>query len=146
MKPRTLLRRILPAASLALLLAAIFWLQPRTMSYFGLNLLLNLAVPIALATIAQMFLLCVNDLDLSIGAFVSLVACIAATWLNDTPLLGIARPRRARRRLRRHGRADRAAPAPLDRRHARHVLRLARPRGHGAAHPRRQGPRLDPQR
>ncbi len=84
------LRSILPAASLALLLAAIFWLQPRTMSYFGLNLLLNLAVPIALATVAQMFLLCVNDLDLSIGAFVSLVACIAATWLNDTPLLGIA--------------------------------------------------------
>ena len=59
------------------------------MSYFGLNLLLNLAVPIALATIAQMFLLCINDLDLSIGAFVSLVACIAATWLNDTPVLGV---------------------------------------------------------
>ena len=76
---------LLPAVSLALLLAAIFWLQPRTMSYFGLNLLLNLAVPIALATIAQMFLISVNDLDLSIGAFVSLVACIAATWLHDTP-------------------------------------------------------------
>jgi ribose transport system permease protein len=50
------------------LLIAIFWLQPRTMSYFGLNLMLNLAVPIALATIAQMFVLAVNDLDLSIGA------------------------------------------------------------------------------
>jgi ribose transport system permease protein len=85
-----LLRSLLPAASLAVLLAAIFWLQPRTMSYFGLNLLLNLAVPIALATLAQMFVLCVNDLDLSIGAFVSLVACIAATWLNDTPVLGVA--------------------------------------------------------
>ena len=44
---------------------------------------------IALATIAQMFILCVNELDLSIGAFVSLVACITATWLNDTPLLGV---------------------------------------------------------
>jgi ribose transport system permease protein len=84
-----LLRGLLPAASLALLLGAIFWLQPRSMSYFGLNLLLNLAVPIALATVAQMFLLCVNDLDLSIGAFVSLVACIAATWLRDTPALGV---------------------------------------------------------
>jgi ribose transport system permease protein len=83
------LRAALPAASLAALLAAIFWLQPRTMSYFGLNLLLNLAIPIALATIAQMFVLCVNDLDLSLGAFVSLVACIAATWLNDAPLLGV---------------------------------------------------------
>lgn len=84
-----LLRSLLPVASLALLLAAIFWLQPRTMSYFGLNLLLNLAVPIALATVAQMFLLCVNDIDLSLGAFVSLVACIAATWLRDTPLVGV---------------------------------------------------------
>ena len=36
------------------LLAAVFWLQPRAMSYVGLNLLFNLAVPIALATIAQM--------------------------------------------------------------------------------------------
>ena len=85
-----LLRSLLPPLSLAVILIAIFWLQPRTMSYFGLNLLLNLAVPIVLATIAQMFILCVNELDLSIGAFVSLVACITATWLHDTPLLGIA--------------------------------------------------------
>ena len=83
------MRTLLPALSLAALLAAIFYLQPRTMSYFGLNLLLNLAVPIALATIAQMFILCVNDLDLSLGAFVSLTACITATWLYDTPILGV---------------------------------------------------------
>lgn len=89
LSPR-LLRSLLPPVSLAALLIAIFWLQPRAMSYFGLNLLLNLAVPIALATIAQMFILCVNELDLSIGAFVSLVACITATWLHDTPTLGIA--------------------------------------------------------
>lgn len=84
----TTLRNLLPALSLAVLLAAIFYLQPRTMSYFGLNLLLNLAVPIALATVAQMFILCVNDLDLSLGAYVSLTACITATWLHDTPVLG----------------------------------------------------------
>ncbi len=89
LSPRTL-RSLLPPLSLAALLIAIFYLQPRTMSYFGLNLLLNLAVPIALATIAQMFILCVNELDLSIGAFVSLVACITATWLHDAPLLGVA--------------------------------------------------------
>lgn len=83
-----LLRALLPVLSFAVILGAIFWLQPRTMSYFGLNLLLNLAVPIALATIAQMFILCVNELDLSMGAFVSLVACITATWLHDAPLLG----------------------------------------------------------
>jgi ribose transport system permease protein len=60
------------------------------MSYTGLNLLFNLAVPIALATLAQMFIIAVNDLDLSMGAFVSFVACVTATYLNDTPLLGIA--------------------------------------------------------
>lgn len=85
-----LLRALLPAFSLAVILLAIFWLQPRTVSYLGLNLLLNLAVPLALATIAQMFIITVNDLDLSIGAFVGLTACITATWLNDEPLLGIA--------------------------------------------------------
>jgi ribose transport system permease protein len=88
LSPRVL-RSILPAASLALLLGAIFYLQPRTMSYVGLNLMLNLAIPIALATIAQMFILCVNELDLSIGAYVGFVACITATWLVETPLLGV---------------------------------------------------------
>jgi ribose transport system permease protein len=87
--PRAM-RSLLPALSLAVILIAIFYLQPRAMSYFGLNLLLNLAVPIALATIAQMFILCVNDLDLSIGTYVSFCACITATWLNDTPVLGVA--------------------------------------------------------
>ncbi len=82
-------RIILPVVSLAVLLAATFYMQPRAMSYFGLNLLFNLAVPIALATIAQMMIIMVNDIDLSLGAFVSLAACITATYLNDTPLLGV---------------------------------------------------------
>ncbi len=82
-------RIMLPVISLALLLAATFYLQPRTMSYFGLNLLFNLAVPIALATIAQMMIIMVNDIDLSLGAFVSLAACITATFLYETPLLGV---------------------------------------------------------
>jgi ribose transport system permease protein len=84
-----LLRSALPALSLAILLGAIFYMQPRTMSYFGLNLMLQYAVPIALATIAQMFIITVNDLDLSIGPFVGLVACIGATMLGTDPLLGI---------------------------------------------------------
>ncbi|MBE0531017.1 MAG: ABC transporter permease [Rhodospirillales bacterium] len=87
---RRFLRSALPAISLVMILLPIFYMQPRTMSYFGLNLLLNLAIPIALATMAQMFVLTVNDLDLSIGSYVSLVACIGATWLQQTPLLGVA--------------------------------------------------------
>lgn len=84
------LRLAVPVASLLLLLFGVFYLQPRAMSYNGLNLLFNLAVPIALATIAQMLIMAVNDLDLSMGTFVSFVACVAATYLHDTPVLGVA--------------------------------------------------------
>jgi len=87
--PRAM-RTMLPALSLALVLAGIAWLNPRAISYFGFSLMLNLAVPIALATVAQMFVIAGNDLDLSIGPFIGFVSCIAATWLNDTPLLGTA--------------------------------------------------------
>ncbi|MCJ8237246.1 ABC transporter permease [Peteryoungia algae] len=83
------LRLLIPALSLVGLLAAIFYLQPRAMSYTGLNLLFNLAVPIALATIAQMLIMTVNDLDLSMGTFVSFVACVTATFLQSSPLLGV---------------------------------------------------------
>ena len=83
------MRLAVPALSLTILLAAVFWLQPRAMSYIGLNLLFNLAVPIALATIAQMLIMSVNDLDLSMGTFVSFVACVTATFLNDAPLVGV---------------------------------------------------------
>jgi ribose transport system permease protein len=83
-------RLIIPAASLALLLVAVFYMQPRAMSYNGLNLLFNLAVPIALATIAQMLIISVNDLDLSMGTFVSFCACVAATLLQTAPLLAIS--------------------------------------------------------
>ena len=83
------MRLAVPMMALAVLLAGVFWMQPRAMSYVGLNLLFNLAVPIALATLAQMIVMSVNDLDLSMGAFVSFVACVTATFVQDTPLLGI---------------------------------------------------------
>ncbi len=83
-------RILLPVLSLAVLLGAVFYLQPRAMSYFGLNLLFNLAVPIALATIAQMMVIMVNDIDLSVGTFVSFVACVTATFLNVAPVIGTA--------------------------------------------------------
>jgi ribose transport system permease protein len=84
------LRSLLPLLTLIVLLVPIFILQPATFSYFGLGLLLNLAVPIVFATLAQLAVITVNDLDLSIGSFVSLVACIGATLLVQRPWLGIA--------------------------------------------------------
>jgi ribose transport system permease protein len=86
--PRRLLRSMLPALSLALIMIGIAWLNPRAISYFGFTLMLNLAIPIALATIAQMFIMTGNDLDLSIGTFVGFVGCITATWLREAPLIG----------------------------------------------------------
>ena len=85
---RRFLRAILPALSLALVLAGVAWMNPRAMSYFGINLMLNLGIPVALATMAQMFVITVNELDLSVGTFVSFVASVGATWLHDSPWLG----------------------------------------------------------
>lgn len=84
-----MLRSMLPALSLVLVLLAIAWLNPRAISYFGFSLMLNLAIPIALATIAQMFVIAGNELDLSIGTFVGFVGCVTATWLKDAPLVGV---------------------------------------------------------
>src|SRR5437868_6529127 len=88
--PARLVRAWLPTLSLALVLVAIAWLNPRAISYFGFGLMLNLAIPIVLATIAQLFVISGNELDLSIGSFVGFVGCITATWLNDAPWLGLA--------------------------------------------------------
>jgi ribose transport system permease protein len=89
-RPRRALRALLPAISLALILGAIAYLNPRAISYFGFGLMLNLAIPIALATLAQMFAITCNELDLSIGTFVGFVGCVTATFLRDTPVLGAA--------------------------------------------------------
>ena len=83
------LRTALPVLALAGLLAAVFYRQPMAMSYFGLNLLLNLAIPVAFATMAQVVILAVGDLDLSVGTFVSLTATIGATLLPTNPALAI---------------------------------------------------------
>jgi ribose transport system permease protein len=84
-----MLRAMLPALSLSLVVIAIAWLNPRAISYFGFSLMLNLAIPIALATIAQMFVIASNELDLSIGTFVGFVGCVTATWLREAPLVGV---------------------------------------------------------
>ena len=137
--PRRILRALLPALSLALVVAAIACLNPRAISYFGFTLMLNLAVPIALATLAQMFVIAGNDLDLSIGPFVGFVCCIAATLLRDSRLLGALALLGGRRRLCGAGRADRAAQPAVDRRHPGHELRLAGRGDPRAAEARRPG-------
>ena len=83
-----LLRGGLPFVVLVLLLGYVGWSQPSTLSYFGINLLLGLSLPLVFATLAQVFVMAVGDIDLSIGQFISVVACISATLLASHPLLG----------------------------------------------------------
>jgi ribose transport system permease protein len=86
---RSVARTLLPAISLLVVLGGIAWLNPRAISYFGFSLMLNLAIPMVLATLAQLFVITGNDLDLSIGPFIGFAACVSATWLHDAPLVGI---------------------------------------------------------
>jgi ribose transport system permease protein len=85
---RRLFRAALPSLSLIIVLLAIDDFNPRAISYFGFNLMLNLAIPVALATVAQICIITVSDLDLSIGAYVGFIACVTATWLPAAPVLG----------------------------------------------------------
>lgn len=79
---------MLPSAALIIMFAAIFTVEPRSLSYFGLGLLLDLALPSVFASMAQMSVIAINDIDLGIGPFISLTSCIGATWLGTRPVIG----------------------------------------------------------
>jgi len=64
--------------------------QPGILSVTGLTLMLMSAVPLVFAAQAQMLIMSVGDIDLGIGALIGLVTVIAATLLNESPVLGIA--------------------------------------------------------
>lgn len=80
----------LPAVTLVLMLAVIFWIRPTAMSYFGFTLLFKLAVPLMFAALAQMLVIMLGDIDLSIGAFVGFITCVTALYLDSTPLFAVA--------------------------------------------------------
>lgn len=83
-------RASLPFVSLIAVLVPMAIVQPNTFSYFGGVMLLNLGIPIIFATLAQLSVITANELDLSIGSFVSLVTCIGGTLLQTSPWLGWA--------------------------------------------------------
>lgn len=94
MLDRARLRRalpvLLPSVALAAMLSVIFLIQPSAMSYFGFTLLFKLSPPLILAALAQMLVILQGEIDLSNGAFVGLVTCIAAIFLQDDPALAVA--------------------------------------------------------
>lgn len=83
-------RVLLPALALAVMLAAIFHLQPRAMSYNGLRLLLGFALPLMFAAMAQLCVIAASDIDLGLGAYIGLVNTLSARWLAEQPALGVA--------------------------------------------------------
>ena len=87
----------------------IAWLNPRAMSYLGLNLMLNLGIPTALATVAQMFVITVNDLDLSIGTFRQLCRLCGSNLAARCASPGCCRTSGRRRCLCAHGRSHLSA-------------------------------------
>ena len=70
---------MLPLFSILVVLIPILIIRPRVMSYQGFLLLFNMAMPIALVTIGQMFAMAIGEIDFSLGNLISLVTCVAGT-------------------------------------------------------------------
>mgnify|MGYP000981143845 CR=1 FL=1 len=81
---------LMPFVSIVLVFVPIVVLKPNILNYFGIHLLLNMAIPLVLATIAQMFAMTIGEIDFSLGNLVSLVTCIVGTTLAKNPVLAIA--------------------------------------------------------
>jgi len=79
----------IPFFLVAILLIIIFSLEPLTHSYTGLSLLLAQSVPLALAALAQMFVMTAADIDLGIGSFVGLTNTVTVVVLMSHWALGI---------------------------------------------------------
>ncbi|MDE3174594.1 MAG: ATP-binding cassette domain-containing protein [Pseudomonadota bacterium] len=73
-----------PFLSLAAVLAVMLSQNSRIASVFGLDLLFWPAVPVALVSLAQMFVVGGSEIDLGVGAFAGLINVVSATWLVDS--------------------------------------------------------------
>lgn len=79
----------LPVAALLMMLAIIFWIRPSAFSYFGFTLLFKLATPLVFASLSQMLIIMLGDIDLSNGSFVGLFNCVTVLYLGDRPIVAI---------------------------------------------------------
>ncbi len=91
--PKGLSRRVLPGfltlIAMVLILLVCGMIQPRIWSQNGLTLIMSPIVALAIASMAQMVMMSIGDIDLGIGFFVGMVTTIVATLLRDSPLLGV---------------------------------------------------------
>jgi ribose transport system permease protein len=79
----------LPIAALIAMLAVIFWIRPAAFSYFGFTLLFKLATPLVFASLSQMLIIMLGDIDLSNGSFVGLINCVTVLYLQSSPAVAI---------------------------------------------------------
>ncbi len=83
-------RRIVPVTALLVGVVVANWLvTPDSISNFGLDLLLAPAIPVALASLAQMFVVLAGDFDVGVGSAVGLVNVIAATLLVHNVIVAV---------------------------------------------------------
>lgn len=78
---------LLPIAALIIMVVGMGMMQPRATSYIGLQLILRFALPIIFAALAQLCVVTASDIDFGIGPFISLMNCLAATFLATQPVL-----------------------------------------------------------
>jgi ribose transport system permease protein len=90
--PRGLVRRTIPGVLTLIAMLVILMIcgliQPRIWSQGGLTLIMSPIVALAIASMAQMVMMSIGDIDLGIGFFVGMITALIATLLRDTPLLG----------------------------------------------------------
>jgi ribose transport system permease protein len=79
----------LPTGALIVMLATIFWIRPAAFSYFGFTLLFKLATPLVFASLSQMLIIMLGDIDLSNGSFVGLTNCVTALYLQGSPAVAV---------------------------------------------------------
>ncbi len=83
---------LVPLISFLLVFIPVVYMQRNSLFspryYNTLNLLLSLAVPVALATLGQMLAMSIGEIDFSMETLVSLVTCIMGTVMAGNPGLG----------------------------------------------------------
>ncbi|MFO1150516.1 MAG: ABC transporter permease [Alsobacter sp.] len=86
-------RRIVPTCltlgALVVVLLVCGALQPRIWSQAGLTLILSPIVALVIASMAQMVMMSVGDIDLGIGYFVGMITTVTATLLRENPVVGV---------------------------------------------------------
>lgn len=91
--PKGVFRRgfpgLLTLVALIVILMVCGTIQPRIWSQSGLTLIMSPIVALAIASMAQMVMMSIGDIDLGIGFYVGMVTAVAASLLKEAPLIGM---------------------------------------------------------